>query len=223
MLCLLDNVLTAEELAEVRKIAESASFEDGKATAGWRAVEAKHNEQMARKTPEAERIKELALKALKRHPTFLAASFYRRIRPPLISRYRQEMNYGCHVDDPLMGNLVRERTDLALTLFISSPETYEGGELTMDSPFGAQEIKLPAGSAVLYPASTLHGVRPVTKGERLAIVTWIESHIRDPQKRELLYELDQVRRHLHKTQPKDPATDLAFKSYANLLRMWAET
>ena len=223
MLTIITALLGAEELATLQKKLESCRFEDGRITAGWRAKQVKNNEQLPKQDPVAETIKAQVLKTLKANDAFRAAAFPRRIRPPLISRYLPGMQYGRHVDDALMGSPTRERSDIAVTVFLSDPTSYDGGELAMETPFGPQEVKLPAGDAVLYPASTLHEVRPVTRGVRLAAVTWVESLIRDPQRRELLHDLDQVRRFLHSQLSTAPETDLAFKSYVNFLRLWAET
>ena len=223
MLSILDNVLSAQQVAEVLGRLEDAAFEDGKSTAGYRAKLVKANEQMKKDAPGLAANRTLILAQLRKHPGFRNAALAKAIRPILISRYRPGMEYGLHVDDPLMGGERKDRTDVAMTLFLASPESYDGGELYFESPWGAQEIKLPAGSAVVYPASTLHRVNPVTRGERIAAVTWMESYVRDPARRELLAEMDRVRAFLHRTQPDAPETNLAFKAYANLYRMWAET
>ena len=222
MLNILTEVLTQEELQQIRALVAEAEFEDGKATAGYRAKLFKHNEQLKRGEKSAETLKQMVVDALFRHQGFRSVTFVRSVRPPLISRYKPGMEYGLHVDDPLMGGERRERTDIALTLFISEPADYDGGELYFESPWGAQKVKLPAGSAVVYPARTLHRVMPVTRGERLAAVTWAQSYVRDEQHRELLFELDRVRAFLHKQAPQAPETHLAFKCSANLLRLWAE-
>ncbi len=223
MLCILDNVLSQAQVRDVLARIADEGFEDGKSTAGYRAKLVKANEQMKKDAPGLAANRELILAQIKKHSGFRTAAFAKSIRPILISRYKPGMQYGMHVDDPLMGRDRKDRSDLAMTLFLSAPDSYEGGELHFDSPWGAQEIKLPAGSAVIYPASTLHRVNPVTQGERIAAVTWMESYIRDPSRRELLAELDSIRTFLHKTAPDAAETDLAFKAYSNLLRMWAET
>lgn len=226
MLSILDQVLTADELAEVlAHAADEAAFEDGRRTAGYRAKLVKNNEQMKRDSPGLPAARTLLAARLQAHPLWRNVTLARAVRPILISRYRPGMAYGLHVDDPLMGSgpTPKTRSDLALTLFLTPPESYQGGELYFESPWGAQELKLPAGSAVIYPASTLHRVNPVTEGERIAAVTWIESYVRDPAQRELLAELDRVRLHLHRQEPESEAAHLAFKSYANLLRMWSQT
>ena len=145
------------------------------------------------------------------------------IRNPLISRYKPGMQYGLHVDNALMGTGSKVRSDLSCTVFLNEPEDYEGGELTIRTHWGEQEIKLRAGEAVVYPSSSLHRVNSVTSGERIAAVTWIQSHVRSGEQREVLYDLKQIVKKLAKAAPDDPETDLAFKTYSNLLRMWSET
>lgn len=223
MLSILDNVLSPAQVREVMERLDDAAFEDGRATAGFRAKLVKANEQMRKDAPGLAANRALILEQLRKHPDFRNAALARTIRPILISRYRPGMQYGLHVDDPVMGTERKERTDLAMTLFLSEPESYDGGELYFESPWGAQEVKLPAGAAVVYPASTLHRVNPVTRGERIAAVTWIQSFVRDPARRELLAEMDRIRNYLHRQAPQADETNLAFKAYANLYRMWAET
>jgi len=223
MLSILDNVLNPQQVQEVLGRLADEAFEDGKNTAGYRAKLVKTNEQMKKDAPGLAANRTLILDQLRKHSDFRTAAFAKAIRPILISRYRPGMQYGLHVDDPLMGSERKNRSDLAMTLFLVQPESYDGGELYFESPWGAQEVKLPAGSAVIYPASTLHRVNPVTRGERIAAVTWMESYIRDPAQRELLAELDRIRAHLHRSAPDAVETNLAFKAYANLYRMWAET
>jgi PKHD-type hydroxylase len=221
MLSILKDVLQPAEAAEIRTKIITFEFEDGRSTAGFRAKRVKFNEQLKRNQPDAQELKSRIMTAVGKHPDFRTATFAKSVRPLLISRYKPGMSYGLHVDDPLMGKDKKERTDLAMTLFLSDPKDYQGGELRFHSPWGAQEVKLPAGSAVIYPASTLHRVLPVTSGERIAAVTWIESYLRDPAQRELLAELDRVRRYLHEKDPDSEASNLAFKTFANLMRMWA--
>ena len=222
MLSILKDVLQPTEAAEIRTQIATFEFEDGRSTAGFRAKRVKFNEQMKRNQPDSQELKQRIMTSLTKHPDFRTATFAKSIRPLLISRYKPGMSYGLHVDDPLMGKDKKERTDLAMTLFLSDPKDYQGGELRFHSPWGAHEVKLPAGSAVVYPASTLHRVLPVTSGERIAAVTWIESYLRDPAQRELLAELDRIRRYLHEKDPDSEASNLAFKTFANLMRMWAE-
>jgi PKHD-type hydroxylase len=132
------------------------------------------------------------------------------------------MSYGAHVDDALMGASPRIRSDLAITVFLSAQDSYEGGELMVGTSIGHIAVKLPRGDGVVYPASTIHSVNPVTRGERLAAVTWVQSHVRDPMQRELLADLDLLKKSLNEIKPDDEKTELAFKLYSNLLRMWAD-
>ncbi len=222
MLTCIADVLEWPEIKKIRAAIESGEFLDGKKTAGYRARRVKHNQQMDRTTDAAKEIKAAVLAALKRNQTFQRVTLPRTIRPPLISRYQVGMNYGLHVDDAMMGSRVKERSDISVTVFLSDPGDYEGGELVMNSPFGEQQIKLPTGHAVVYPSSTLHQVAPVTRGERLAAVTWVQSHVRDPARREILYDVYRMREKLAKIDPEGEEADLAFRTHANLLRMWSE-
>lgn len=223
MLTTIPNVLDPEALAKIRKAMGDGLYQDGQKTAGARAKRVKHNEQLSPKDESRKEIDQLVLDALWKNGEFHRFAVPRFINRPLFSRYTGGMNYGPHVDDALMGNpRQRMRTDLSLTIFVSSPDDYEGGELEMASSYGPQEVKLPAGAAVVYPSSSLHRVKPVTAGERLAAVTWVQSYVADPARREILYDIDRLRRRLHEIDPDGPATDLAFKTHANLLRMWAD-
>jgi PKHD-type hydroxylase len=217
-LCL-GEILQPERLAAITDALGRAHFIDGKATAGWNAAGVKANQQAddPALVPLAAEI-EAALRA---HPVFALAARPRRLHPMLFARYEPGMTYGPHVDDALMGEPPL-RTDLALTLFLSEPETYDGGELSIDHPGGEQSYKLPAGAAVLYPATSLHQVSPVTRGVRLVAVTWIQSLIRDPGQREILFDLDTARRTLFAREGKSREFDLMSKCLANLMRLWAE-
>ena len=164
----------------------------------------------------------IILDGLKRSTEFNRVVLPRKIQTPLLSRYKPGMEYGLHVDDALMGNEGQYRTDVSVTVFLNQPYDYEGGELEIHSPFGIETLKCPAGSAITYPSSTLHRVTPVTKGQRLAAVTWVQSKIRDPFQRELLHDLDRIRRKLSNVCAEAEETDLAFKTYANLLRAWSD-
>jgi PKHD-type hydroxylase len=223
LLTTIANVLNADALKTIRKAMADGVYQDGQKTAGVRAKRVKHNEQLSPKDEHRKVIDTLVLDALWQNGEFHRFAVPRHINRPLFSRYTGGMNYGRHVDDAFMGPPRHKmRTDLSLTIFISSPDEYEGGELEMASSYGPQEVKLPAGAAVVYPSSTLHRVKPVTGGERLAAVTWVQSYIADPARREVLYDIDTMRRRLHEIDPDGPATDLAFKTHANLLRMWAD-
>jgi PKHD-type hydroxylase len=217
------DVLTFEELDKVRAGFAAMTFVDGKATAGHRAKRVKHNLQADRaQSPQAAEVEEIILAALRRNAEFKRTALPRHIRPPLFSRYERGMHYGRHVDDAVMGSSHRARSDLSLTIFVSDPQDYDGGELVIETPFGEQEVKLPAGAAVVYASSTLHRVAAVTRGRRLAAVTWVQSLVRDPAAREILHDLDLVRRACNRLAPDAPETDLAYKTYVNLMRMWSE-
>ena len=222
MLVTIDSVLDWPAVKQLRKGFAEGSFIDGQQTAGFRAKRVKHNEQLDPKGKDRREMDGVVTDALRRNKEFQRAAFPRAIHRPLFSRYGVGMNYGLHVDDAMMGKSQRIRSDISVTVFLSNPDEYEGGELEMQSPFGPQEVKLPAGAAVIYPSSTLHRVKPVTEGERLAAVTWVQSFIADPARREILYDIDRVRRWLGEIDPDGDATDLAFKTYANLQRMWSD-
>ena len=224
MLMCIPDILDWPTLKKIRAEIEESEFEDGRRTAGRYARRVKHNLQLKRESEQAKRIKATIVRALRRNPTFNRVTIPRSIRPPLISCYREGMNYGPHVDDALMGRAAdKARSDVSVTVALNSPEDYDGGELVIHGSFGEQEVKLPAGSAVIYPSSAVHRVAPVSRGERLAAVTWVQSYVRDPEMREILYDLYQVREMLAKADPEGEETALAGKTYTNLLRMWSET
>ncbi|WP_299411085.1 Fe2+-dependent dioxygenase [Acaryochloris sp. IP29b_bin.148] len=219
MILTLDQVLTADELTEITHILASAEFVDGKTTAGWHAKLVKHNTQLHSKADCSTDLRERIKAALLRHPLFKVAVQPRSIHTLLFSRYQVGMSYGDHVDNAFMGG---SRSDISFTLFLNSPADYEGGELCVELADGVHTYKLEAGSAIVYPSSTIHSVETVTTGTRLVAVGWVQSRVRDPQKREILFDLDTARRSLFATQGKTPEFDLISKSHANLLRQWAE-
>jgi PKHD-type hydroxylase len=221
MILCMAEVLTAAELGELRGHLERQEFVDGASTAGWHARLVKRNQQLG-PGPETERLQALVGAALARNPLFAIASRPHRIRPALFSSYGPGMAYGAHVDDAIMGGATPIRSDLSFTLFLSEPEGYDGGELVVETSAGEQAFKLEAGGLVLYPSSTLHRVAPVTRGRRLAAVSWVQSQVRDPARREILFDLDTARRTLFEREGKSREFDLLSKSLANLLRMWAE-
>lgn len=222
MLSCIADVLDRAEIKEILSAVDADDFVDGRSSAGFRAKTVKNNEQLRRTAKDRDRVDRIILTALRRNPEFQTVAIPKRIQPPLISRYRPGMAYGPHVDDALMGRGEKMRTDLAVTVFLTDPAAYEGGELVIDSPFGQQEVKLPAGAAVVYPAGTLHRVREVSRGERLAAVTWVQSYVRDGLKREVLNDMDRIRCAMAAASPAIAETDLAFKTYSNLLRLWSE-
>lgn len=223
MLLQIPNVLSALELEAVREVLDQAQFVDGKLSAGMAASRVKNNLEMDRQSPELQRLNNLVMGNLIRHPRYRSAALSNRVATPFYACYEPGMAYGEHVDDPVMGPMGGQyRCDLACTIFLNAPEDYDGGELNVRTSFGEQRVKLNAGDAILYPASSLHQVREVTRGKRLVAVAWIQSLIRDPAQRELLYELDQAREHLLKNDPDAEHTARVNHAYNNLVRMWAD-
>lgn len=218
MLISIGNVLDYDALKALRASLDALSFVDGRATAGWSAAEVKRNRQAAPSVA-LHTLQDKVERAIRANAVFQIAARPKQFTPILFARYSGGETYGSHVDDAIMGGL---RTDLAWTLFLQEPENYEGGELVIEGAAGEQSIKLPAGAMVLYPATTLHRVAPVTRGERLVAVGWVRSLIRSAEQRELLFDLDTARRALFAREGKTAEFDLLSKSLSNLLRMWAE-
>jgi PKHD-type hydroxylase len=208
----------------VRALLAEAPFVDGRLSAGGIARRVKRNLEVDRSAAELlERLNQLVMGALVRHPDYRAGALPLRVAAPYYARYTPGMTYGAHVDDPVMGGSDGlYRSDIAITIFLNAPEEYEGGELVVRTSFGEQRVKLPAGDGVLYPASSLHYVAEVTRGERLVAVTWVQSLVRDPAQRELLYELNRVRERLLAEQPEAENTARLNAVYVNLIRMWSE-
>lgn len=222
MIFSIPSVLTTEELNFIAERIDDADFIDGKTTAGWHARLVKHNTQLKTQTTYTKDLKELVKTALWRNPLFQMAAQPKAVHSLLFSRYEVGMSYGTHVDNALMGNQEKLRSDISLTLFLNNPANYEGGELVIESIEGERTFKLEAGEAVVYPSSTLHRVEPVTKGVRLVSVGWVQSFIRDPMKREILFDLDTARRSMFQKSGKTIEFDLISKTHANLLRQWAD-
>nr|WP_297403502.1 Fe2+-dependent dioxygenase [uncultured Marinobacter sp.] len=223
MILCVSDILNSEQLERIRTALDSGRFEDGRNTAGWHARLVKNNEQMTTADGTADALRADVEKALTAHPLFQMAVRPAKMTPILFSRYREGMTYGNHVDDPVMGRGAgRLRTDISFTLFLDDPDSYDGGELVTDTTAGEQSYKLPAGAAVIYPSSTLHRVEPVTRGQRRVAIGWIQSTIRDPAQREVLFDLDTARRQLFEREGKSAEFDLLTKSLANLQRFWAE-
>ncbi len=219
MLLCIGTVLNNEETAAIRSEIEALSFVDGRTTAGWAAQLVKDNEQADGSDRTAEAIRHRVAERILGNELFQLAVRPKALTPLMISRYRPGKQYGTHVDDALMRGM---RTDVSFTLFLADPETYEGGELVIESSAGEQSFKLPAGSMIVYPSTTLHRVAPVSKGERLAVVGWARSFIRSAEQREILFDLETARRAVFEVQGKSEAFDQLSKCGANLLRMWVE-
>lgn len=225
IICIADLV-PAEVLAETQAFLASARFIAGSHTAGWHAQQVKHNLQIAPEDIGLKTMQEKILAPIAKHSVTVSAILPRSFRPLLFNRYESGMFYGDHVDDALMGKADSggiTRSDISFTLFLSAPENYDGGELVISSTSGEQAFKLDAGQAVFYPSTSLHRVTEVTRGVRDAAVGWLQSLVRDPAQREMLFELDSVRRAIFGREGKTPEFDRISTVYSNLLRTWAET
>jgi len=223
MLVTISNVLNKEDISVIRDLMATASFREGTASAGSEAKRVKNNHEMFISEVEVQRLNNLVMGKLIKNPTYTAAAFASKIAAPYYAKYTEGMYYGNHVDDPVMGPPnQRYRSDISITIFLSDPDTYDGGELVISTAFGEQKVKLNAGDAVLYPSSSTHRVAEVTRGERLVAVTWLQSTVRDPAKREILYNLSQARETLFQTSPDSKELELLSNSYVNLLRMWSD-
>ncbi len=223
MLLPLPNVLTRDQLDTVRKLLDNAHFVDGKLSAGAAAKRVKHNEELDKNAKQMDMLNNIVMGSLVQHPVYRSGAMPLHVAAPFYARYTPGMAYGDHLDDPIMGtDGVLYRSDIAITIFLNGPDSYEGGELEINTAFGANAVKLPAGDAVMYPSSSLHHVKEVTRGTRLVAVTWVQSLIRDPARRELLYTLNQAREKLLKAAPEADETAKVNTAYMNLVRMWGE-
>lgn len=217
-------ILNAGELATIQPKLQGASFIDGADTAGWSAREVKRNLQVTVGTPEYEQIARIVREAFMRSGELQTALLPAAATSVLFNRYQQGMEYGPHVDSPIMGTMSNAiRSDIAITIFLSDPRSYDGGELTVLMNGISSQFKLEAGAAIAYPANTLHHVTPVTRGVRDAAIIWVQSQIRDPAQREILWDMENAKRLTFSREGKSPAFDLISKSRANLVRMWADT
>ena len=220
MIFAIADLLSSEELTNINSILSKAEFVDGKLTAGWHAKLVKNNQQLKGGTAQTKDLQGKIRAALNRNALFQTAVRPKSIHSILFSRYDEGMSYDRHVDNALMGNLYR--SDVSFTLFLNSPEEYQGGELIAEGVQDEKSFKLDAGSVLIYPSTTIHRVNTVTKGTRLVAVGWVQSFIRDASDRELLFDLDTVRRSIFAKEGKTVEFDLISKSIANLLRKWAE-
>jgi PKHD-type hydroxylase len=225
MIARLPALLDAPQVAAIGALLEEASWEDGRVTAGFQSARVKHNLQLAQDSAAARQAGETIVRALERHPEFISAALPHQVYPPLFNRYDPGMSFGAHVDNAVRqipGSAHRLRIDVAATLFLSPPEDYDGGELIIEVTFDTHEVKLAAGDMVLYPASSLHRVQPVTRGARVAAFFWVQSMVRDDGARALLYEMDTAIRELTATGADGSALLRLTACYHNLLRRWAE-
>lgn len=227
MLLHVPEVLTGDELAQARRWLAESGWADGRITAGTQSAQVKRNRQLPEDAQHLPALRRLVLDALNRNPLFFAAALPLKILPPFFNRYGDDANfYGAHVDSamrmrPDAAGYVR--ADISATLFLSEPDEYDGGELVIDDTFGQQRIKLPAGSLVLYPSSSVHEVTPVTRGERIACFMFIQSMVRDAEQRRLLYDMDMALLQLRQSVGETDAVVRLTGTYHNLLRRWADS
>jgi PKHD-type hydroxylase len=215
-------VLTADELRSIGQAVANAPFVDGRLTAGAVADAVKANQELDRTAPVRDVLARALIGSLYRQPAFRDGVLPHRVATPIIARYTPSMRYGDHVDDPIMGaEGARYRSDVSITLVLSPPAAYAGGELVIRTPFGEQRVKGEAGDAVAYPSGSLHRVEEVTGGERLVAVLWVQSLVRDPARREVLYDLARAR-DLLLAQAGGEAHAAVDRSYVNLVRMWSD-
>lgn len=227
MLIQIPHVLNAEQVRQVRGKLDTAgsAWVDGRVTAGHQGAQVKLNQQIAEDSAVAHELGDLILQALERHPLFISAALPNRVYPPMFNRYGTGMQFGAHVDGAVRlipGTGIKFRTDISATLFLAAPEEYDGGELVVEDTYGMHSVKLNAGDMILYPATSLHQVTPVTRGERVAGFFWIQSLVRDDAQRTLLFDLDRSIQHLTATGADEAARVQLTGCYHNLLRMWSE-
>ena len=226
MLVCVPDALSKDDVADFRRVIDASEWEDGRATAGGQSALVKSNEQLPPDSDVSRRLGERIITALTANPLFVSSAIPLRIFPPLFNRYRPGHHFGIHIDNAVRGDRLtgmRIRTDLSVTLFLSEPNEYDGGELIVEDQYGSHEIKLPAGHLVLYPASSLHMVAPITRGERVASFFWLQSMIRDDRARSLIFDLDHAIQGLvPRIGADDPEAVKLTGLYHNLIRYWAE-
>jgi PKHD-type hydroxylase len=225
MLLQIPDVLSADQVAHARKVMSQADWVDGRVTAGHQSARAKYNQQVPEDHPAAKEVGDMILGALQQNLLFISAALPLRIFPPLFNRYEGSQSFGTHVDNAIRqipGMPLRIRTDLSATLFLTPPEEYDGGELVVEDTYGVHSVKLPAGNLVLYPASSLHQVQPVTRGVRMASFFWIQSMVRDDGERTLLFDLDTAIQRMGSDMASHPSVVQLTGVYHNLLRRWSD-
>ena len=222
MLTQIHGVLDQQQLQTVHRLVSGGRFSDGSPSAGKAAKRVKHNEELSLESAQLSELNNLVMGNLVKHPTYRSAAMPLKVATPYYAHYTVGMSYGDHVDDPIMGQGDIYRSDVSITIFLNNPGEYKGGELVIQTSFGEQQVKLAAGDAILYPSSSRHRVAEVTEGERLVAVSWIQSLVRDPDKRALLHELNLARETLLNEKPDADETRQVNQSYINLVRMWSE-
>ncbi|SIT37994.1 conserved hypothetical protein with PKHD hydroxylase domain [Paraburkholderia piptadeniae] len=227
MIVSIPDVLSPAEAAEMRaQLEASDAWVDGRATAGYQGAPVKRNQQIAEGSPIALELGDRIIASLERHPLFISAALPNKVYPPLFNRYEGGMHFGNHVDGAIRlvpGSGARVRTDISVTLFFTPPDEYDGGELLIEDTFGVHEVKLPAGHAIVYPGTSLHQVRPVTRGARVSSFFWVQSLVRDDTQRAMLFDLDGAIQRLNASNGDEAARRTLVGCYHNLLRMWSET
>jgi PKHD-type hydroxylase len=225
MLLAIPDVLSVAQVSQARQVLDAAPWVDGKVTAGHQSAQVKDNQQLREGSPEAQQLGELILTALGQNAMFISAALPLRVFPPLFNKYTGGQSFGTHVDNAIRQVAAtghRIRTDLSATLFLAQPEEYDGGELVVEDTYGVHGVKLPAGHMVLYPATSLHHVRPVTRGARIASFFWIQSMVRDDGERALLFDLDTAIQRVNREAPASPSAVQLTGIYHNLMRRWAD-
>jgi len=219
------EVLTADDVADMRRRLDATQWVDGRETVGPQGAQVKRNRQLPETSPVAQELGALILQALARHPLYFSAALPLRTVPPLFNRYEGGEHYGDHIDGAVRGvpgTTLRLRTDVSCTLFLTAPEDYDGGELIVSDSYGTHEVKLPAGDLILYPATSVHRVAPVTRGARVSSFFWVQSMVRDDWQRSMLYELDRnIQALRQRVGDCDEIVGLT-GHYHNLLRQWSE-
>jgi PKHD-type hydroxylase len=224
MMLHIPEVLTPQQVADIRARLDSSNWVDGRETVGAQGAQVKRNRQLPELSPLGREMGEIILRALTKHPMFISAALAHRFVPPLFNRYEGGEHYGFHIDGSIRtipGTNLSLRTDLSCTLFLCEPEEYEGGELIVADTYGEHEVKLPAGDLILYPSSSLHKVEPVTSGARVCSFFWVQSMVADDGKRTMLYELDQNIQKLREKMGDTEEVVGLTGHYHNLLRQWA--
>jgi len=222
MLLVIPNILSTQELEYIRTALDNAPFIDGKLSAGTVAQRVKNNEEVDVRSQDVQQLNNLVMSRLVENPIYRAAALPMKVAAPYYARYSTGMSYGDHVDDPIMHADTPYRSDISISVFLNDKSEYEGGELVINTQYGEHAVKLSAGDAVMYPSSSVHHVNEVTSGTRLVAVTWLQSLVREPAKRELLYDMYQVKEQLLQSAPDDENTKRLDRSYVNLIRMWGD-
>ena len=221
MLLTIKNLLTTNQLKVINTLLKNADFVDGKLSAGKEAEKVKNNQELSQQSPLHSQLNQILMPALLNHPTYQEFAFPLKVATPFYARYTKGMTYGFHVDDPIMGPMNgRYRSDISTSVFLN--DEYNGGELVIKTSYGEQSVRCNAGDAIIYPSTSWHQVNPIIDGERLVAVIWAQSMVRDPQKRELLYELGQARTILIDEHSNSKETSHVSNVYANLVRRWSE-